>query len=146
MRIWDFRLLPYLPELQFKGQLRELVAIMRDWRDKGETNHILINRVMEYPKSHLTYYFILYDCIYFRRYGTKHEKYLLEFIDFSKDCKKIDRYDKIFEGWHNKTYLDICMYNILEKHLGIGNSRVSDYEWDILCLGYKKITGEEFIY
>lgn len=28
MRLWHCELLPYLPELQFKGQLRELVAIM----------------------------------------------------------------------------------------------------------------------
>ena len=60
MRIWDYRILPYLPELQFKGQLRELILIMRQWRDKGTTNHILINRVMEYPKSHLSSYFFRY--------------------------------------------------------------------------------------
>ena len=27
MRIWHFALLPYLPELQFKGQLREMDCI-----------------------------------------------------------------------------------------------------------------------
>ena len=31
MRIWHYKLLPYLPDKQFKGQLRELVAIMRAW-------------------------------------------------------------------------------------------------------------------
>lgn len=50
MRIWHWKLLPYLPDRQFKGQLRELVAIMHDWRDKGRTNHLLINRVMESPR------------------------------------------------------------------------------------------------
>lgn len=53
MRLWHYRLLPYLPDAQFRGQLRELVAIMRDWRDKGKTNHVLINAVMEYPKNTL---------------------------------------------------------------------------------------------
>lgn len=47
MRLWHYKLLPYLPAAQFKGQLRELVAILHTWRDKGQTNHILINRVME---------------------------------------------------------------------------------------------------
>ena len=45
LRIWHYKLLEVLPDLQFKGQLRELVVIMRDWRDKGKTNHILINAV-----------------------------------------------------------------------------------------------------
>ena len=36
MRLWHYRLLPYLPDAQFKGQLREMVAIMHDWRDKGK--------------------------------------------------------------------------------------------------------------
>ena len=43
LRIWHYKLLEVLPDLQFNGQLRELVVIMRDWRDKGKTNHILIN-------------------------------------------------------------------------------------------------------
>ena len=50
MRLWHHKLLRYLPEAQFKGQLREMVAIMRDWRDRGTTNHLLINKVMEYDK------------------------------------------------------------------------------------------------
>ena len=61
MRIWHYAILPYLPNAQFKGQLRELVAIMHDWRDKGTTNHLLINKVMEYPKSSLTQYFLYYE-------------------------------------------------------------------------------------
>ena len=35
MRLWHYKLLPYLPDAQFKGQLRELVAILHDWRDKA---------------------------------------------------------------------------------------------------------------
>ena len=54
MRLWHYELLPYLPELQFKGQLRELVAIMKDIKSKGTTNHILINKAMEYPKTQLS--------------------------------------------------------------------------------------------
>ena len=33
MRLFHYALIPYLPELQFKGQLREVVSIMRDYRD-----------------------------------------------------------------------------------------------------------------
>lgn len=37
MRLFHYALLPYLPELQFKGQLREIVLIMHQWRDEGKT-------------------------------------------------------------------------------------------------------------
>ena len=104
MRIWDYRLLPYLPNAQFKGQLRELVAIGKDLLKKGKTNHILIigvlsNNTATYPP---------------------------------------------FKDWHDKEYLRICMSNLLEKHRGIGKSRITDEEWARLCEGYEQITGEPY--
>ena len=146
MRLWHYELLPYLPDAQFKGQLRELVAIMRAWRDDGETNHLLINRVMEYKKIELVSYFIEYCVAYSKRYGDRkgfiitvmYEAEFQEFLGFgSYDPKK-----KIFDGWHNKEYLRICMSNLFEKHkYGIGKSRITDEEWKRLCEGYEKITG-----
>lgn len=149
MRIWDYRLLPYLPDAQFKGQLRELVAIMRSWRDNGTTNHLLINKVMEYEKIELVSYFIKYCIFSGERYGSrqgfiiarKYEDEFQEFLRFGTyDPKK-----NIFEGWHNKEYLRVCMSNLFEKHkYGIGKSRITDEEWQRLCEGYKVITGEEY--
>ena len=69
MRLWHYELLPYLPDAQFKGQLRELVAIMHDWRDKSKTNHLLINKVMEYEQNELVRYYIYYETVYHQRYG-----------------------------------------------------------------------------
>lgn len=37
MRLWHYRLFPYLPDLQFRGQLRELVAERRISMIYGET-------------------------------------------------------------------------------------------------------------
>lgn len=48
------------------------------------------------------------------------------------------------KDWHGKTYLRICMANLLEKHLGVGKSRITDEEWKVLIDGYKNITGEEY--
>lgn len=149
MRLWHYELLPYLPELQFKGQLRELVLIMHQWRDEGKTNHLLINRVMEYPKSELTFYFQRYDFEYWKRYN-KHLplKYHEEFLDFSANSKVIlsQTSNSLFDGWHNKEYLRVCMDNFYEKHVfGVGKSRITDEEWRRLVDGYKQITGEDYV-
>lgn len=140
MRLWHYKLLPYLPDAQFKGQLRELVAIMHDWRDKGKTNHLLINRVMEYPKADFFDYFCVYADVYKGRYGM-FPKQTDEFVGFG--YRQFTK--KPFKCWHNKEYLRVCMANLYEKHFfGIGKSRITDEEWQTLCRGYKEITGEEY--
>lgn len=141
MRLWHKDLIPYLPELQFRGQLRELVLIMHQWRDKGKTNHLLINKVMDYSKRDLVAYFLEYEAQYHRRYGRWLNKYSGDFIRFYDENEKLSGYD----GWHNKEYLRVCMANLLEKHhFGIGKSRITDEEWQVLLDGYKAITGEEY--
>ena len=144
MRLWSWQLLPYLSDLQFKGQLREMVAIKRDWETKGKTNHLLINRVMEYPKSDLYRYFCEYEAEYFNRYGKTLDGYSSEFGRFANWSVETKN-NTIFDGWHNKEYLRVCMANLYEKHyFGIGKSRITDEEWQRLCEGYKTITGEEY--
>ena len=159
MRCWHYKLLPYLPDAQFKGQLRELVAIMRAWRDEGNTNHLLINKVMEYDKAHLTSYFLRYRIEYQKRYK-KEVSCCKEFFDFA-DYKPYDDFKvdlitgkivsikvqkDLFPDWHNKEYLRVCMANLYEKHyFGVGKSRITDEEWQRLLDGYKNITGEEYV-
>jgi uncharacterized protein (TIGR02328 family) len=145
MRLWHYELLPYLPELQFKGQLRELVAIMHDWRDKGHTNHLLINMVMEYPKNDFARYFVYYEANYRKRYGEQLTKQWEEFKAF--DDTPLDKRSKgVFTGWHNKEYLRVCVCNLYEKyHFGVGKSKISQEEWDRVLQGYKEITGEDWV-
>ena len=141
MRLWHYELLPYLPELQFKGQLRELVAIMHDWRDKGKTNHLLINKVMEYPKADFYGYFLEYAIKYEDRYGEL-PRQTDEFREFGEHQVELEP----FKNWHNKEYLRVCMANLYEKHVfGIGKSRITNEEWQTLLDGYKQITGEEYV-
>ena len=144
MRIWHYRLLPYLPDSQFKGQLRELTAIMRDWRDKGKTNHLLINRVMLYPKAELSLYFTLYYWEYVRRYEKPtSQNIFMEFMTFPQEAVNPDA--EIFKGWHDKGYLRVCMANLYEKHqYGRGSSRITQDEWQRLLDGYRLITGEDY--
>jgi uncharacterized protein (TIGR02328 family) len=145
MRLWHYGLLPYLPDSQFKGQLRELIAIMHDWRDKSKTNHLLINRVMEFPKNDLVRYFLQYEALYHERYGQWLARYWKEFEAF--DDTPIDERSKgCFDNWHNKEYLRVCMANLYEKHIfGIGKSRITDEEWQKLCDGYENIIGKEYM-
>ncbi len=143
MRIWHYALLPYLPDMQFRGQLRELVVIMRDWRDKGTTNHLLINKVMEYPKNDLIRYFVYYEALYRKRYGNIVPKQWAEFKAFDDGTRSAE--SGLFKGWHNDEYLRVCMANLYEKHVfGVGKSRITDEEWKILADGYKNITGEDY--
>ena len=142
MRIWHYRLLPYLPDAQFKGQLRELVAILRDWRDRGATNHILINRVMEYPKGHLYRYFLEYAVEYQNRNDEQLPKCLPEFQAWKDPASFLSA---PYPGWHDKAYLRVCMANLYEKHVyGRGKSRITDEEWQRLLEGYQVITGESY--
>ncbi len=161
MRLWAAQLLPYLSEAQFKGQLREVVAIMRAWRDTGKTNHLLINKVMEYDKKHLTSYFLMYNQEYIKRYNKNIDRNLFwEFLEFgdyeygkdftldisSLDIISIRLVKDIFPDWHNKEYLRVCMANLYEKHVfGVGKSRISDDEWKTLLDGYRQITGEDYV-
>lgn len=144
MRLWHIELLPYLPDAQFKGQLRELVAIMHDWRDKGKTNHLLINRVMEYPKSDLSTYFHHYLWVYYERYNKNIPfKTVKEFEEFAPYYFEIT--EPIYEDWHDNDYLRVCMANLYEKHeFGVGKSRITDDEWSTLLNGYKNITGSDY--
>lgn len=144
MRIWHYKLLPYLPDSQFKGQLRELTAIMNDWRDKGKTNHLLINRVMLYPKAELSLYFTLYYWEYVRRYEKPtSQNIFMEFMTFPQEAVNPDV--EIFKGWHDKGYLRVCMANLYEKYqYGRGSSRITQDEWQRLLDGYRLITGEDY--
>ena len=153
MRLWHKDLIQYLPDLQLKGQWRECALIADGLSKNGTPNHLLVNRVMEYPAEDLWKYFVSVACEMESR-GLK-----VNYRTMDKVYDNISRYRatqkfqptafgkdyQIFKGWHNKEYLRVCMANLYEKHyFGIGKSRITDEEWKILLDGYKEITGEEY--
>lgn len=142
MRLWHRKLLPYLPDMQFRGQRRELIAIMHDWSRKGKTNHLLINRVMNYDKFQLAQYAVEYELEWQRRYGKSiGEKFIEEILVF-EDGQDAP-FTEIFTDWHNKEYLRVCMANLFEKYkFGVGKSKITEVDWQTLADGYRKITGE----
>ena len=153
MRMWHYKLLPYLPDAQLRGQLRELVAIMHNWRDKGFPRNGLVNIITEYPKHHLYTYFKMFQSSYERRFKKPlNPKWELEFRDFCSDGSGIvSQYShiycpEIYGGWHDKTYLRICMANLLEKYryAFMSKGKIDCSEMQRLCEGYRNITGEDY--
>ena len=141
MRLWHYRLLPYLPDLQFKGQLRELSAILSDLQNKGKTNHLLINQVNNYPIEDLYNYISFYEYAYrFKFHKT------LDGLRTKYNLPELCMYDDpIYTNWHNDEYLKICMANLYEKYkYGVGKSKISDMDWKVLLFGYYRITNKEW--
>lgn len=136
MRMWHWKLLPYLPDAQLKGQKRELIAILRNWRDKGEPGHLLVNRVTEYPRDELCDYMITFNKAYARRFGKSawagYEDEIAEFGTWDAPV-----HDDLYSGWHDEGYLEVCMMNLWEKYrYGRGKSRITEAEWRRLCEGF----------
>ena len=122
MRLWHKDLIPVLPRQQLLGQWREVCCIARNIEVKGSPNHILVNKIMDYPTSHFnTYALAVYREMIKRKYTCDWEKY-------EKWCtnKSIINLDDIFPNWHNDRYFWQCYYNLQEKHDCGG---IKDSEW-----------------
>ena len=126
MRLWHKDLIDVLPQKQLVAQWRECCAIARNIAVKGSPNHILVNRIMDYPINE----FWVYSKLVFlemRRRG-----YLCDFSLFT--CwfpnvqlpeDSVDDID-IFSAWHTKRYMYQCYSNLEEKHDCGG---IPDGEW-----------------
>lgn len=109
MRLWHYKLLPFLPKSQLLAQWRELNSIF-----KKQDKHILINYVYEYPKEHLLVYTIKYLDEFFHRYNRYPN--LENFVSyFGKDRTRTSKIDCPFPNHHNDRYLLQCFYNLQEK-------------------------------
>lgn len=146
MRLWHPDILPYLPDLQLKGQLRELTYIYNKVRSCKSPNHLLVNFVNDYPPAELSWYFNIYREAYKMRFGYDLSKAHVH--RFAETDIPEDRSNDIvpFPDHMDKGYLDVCMMNLYEKHrYAAGKSRISEDEWDRLVCGYEDITGKVFL-
>jgi len=150
IRIWHKSLIPYLPRQQLLGQWRECCCIAKNIAEKGTPNHILVNRIMDYPIAHFcTYTQLVIDEMIKRNYKISNRAIntFEYYIDIA--CERLDNYNKnhhgdystLFFGWHNTRYLRQCLYNLEEKHDCQG---ITDEEWNALLEGYKNITGKDW--
>ena len=49
MRLWHKDLIPVLPRQQLLSQWRECCCIARNIVENGTPNHILVNKILDYP-------------------------------------------------------------------------------------------------
>ena len=116
MRLYHKDLITVLPRMQLLGQWRELSAIASNINKKGTPNHILVNKIMDYPMNDfVSYAFYVQKEIYERGYKTKSSTWK----NIESVCNDINIFplDDIYINWHNKDYLQICYWNLKEKYL-----------------------------
>lgn len=148
VRLWHYKMIKFLPKAQLVSQWRECVCIATNITNNGTPNHLLVNAMTEYPITNFNVYcnIVLREMVE-RGYNVSEDSInkLEETVGFEADVVNwLDMCD-IFNGWHNKEYLRVCYANLYEKwKFGKGKSRITDEEWQRLCDGYKKITGEEY--
>ena len=107
MRIWHTDLIPYLPRTQLLAQWRELNSIF-----KKQDKHILINYVYEQPRELYLFTEKVIDEMNKRNYKIKSLDNFKKY--FANKDIIIFNSKKTFKE-HDKDYLTICYYNLLEK-------------------------------
>ena len=114
MRLWHKDLIPLLPRQQLLGQWRECVLIAKNIAENGTPNHVLVNKVTEYPIGHFTRYcrHVFYEMVN-RGYNSNYHRIVM-YLDL--DAGWNISLEKLFDGWHNDRYLAQCLANLQEKY------------------------------
>lgn len=114
MRLWHKDLIQFLPKQQLLGQWRECCLIAKEIQTKGIPNHLLVNRVLDYPLNHFyTYGLMVYAEMMKRGYKPN----LSNFEKWISGCDQNLVYkSQVFYKWHNSVYMRQCLYNLEEKY------------------------------
>ena len=124
MRLWHKDLIDVLPRQQLLGQWRECCLIAKNIANKGTPNHILVNRIMDYPLCHFWNYGM---SVMFEMQKRGYKVNVSSFTKYisPENVQALDN-KEIFNGWHDTKYLWQCYRNLEEKHDCGG---ISDDEW-----------------
>ena len=126
MRMQHKSLIPVLPREQLVAQWRELSAIAGNILTKGIPNHILVDRVIDYPLDEfITYAKYVRDEMTKRGYRTM-DSVWNKIVSITDNYSIIDIND-IYSDWMDDIYLKICYYNLYEKYLCNG---IRQKDWD----------------
>lgn len=119
MRLWHKNLIKVLPREQLVAQWRELSAIAGNLNTKGIPNHILVNKVCDYPRDHfISYAFWVRQEMTRRGYRTMDSVWnkILSTREVDYGEQQILPLKDLFPGWHNNRYLTQCYHNLEEKY------------------------------
>lgn len=126
MRLFHKDLIGALPRMQLLGQWRECCLIAKNIKEKGTPNHILVNKIMDYPIEHFKNYCIMIiEEMQVRGYKANIDC-IRKYIDIPVTFQDIPTHE-IFKDWHNDRYLVQCFYNLQEKYDCGG---ISKTEWN----------------
>ena len=126
MRLWHKNMVSSLPRQQLLGQWRECCCIASNIAKNGTPNHILVNKVMEYPVNHFFTYCMQYVVQEMIDRGYK--------VDTTKFWKHFPRqqsytpviHTELYDKWHNDRYYNQCYINLEEKYDCGG---ITEAEW-----------------
>lgn len=140
MRLWPKQFLSFLPQKQLCSQWRECCCIARNIAINGTTNHILVNKIMNYPPTHFAMYGkMVYDEMNHRGYRCDFSKFA-QWLIFDLNALKADDLpdeDELFRDWHNYRYAVQCYFNLQEKFdCGV----LTEDEWNTFVDGFQSIT------
>ena len=134
MRLWHYKLIPYLPKQQLLGQWRECCSIKAKIVREGKPNHILVDRIMDYPKDHFyTFCRLVQDQMLERGYKVGNASR----SKIWTECWSWIDESELFPKWHDAIYLRQCLYNLEEKFICGG---ISQEEWDKIYVAFKNVT------
>ena len=125
IRMWHKSLVDVLPREQLVAQWREASSIAGNILKKGTPNHILVNRIIDYPFDHfITYVAAVRKEMTRRGYRTMDKVW--EKIISITDSYNILSIDEVFNEWMDDEYFIICYYNLKEKWICGG---IRDEDW-----------------
>lgn len=143
MRLWHKDLISVLPRQQLLGQWRELCAIMANIEKNGTPNHVLVNKIMDYPLKHLLEYALeVQDEMKLRGYKCDFDRFADRYRASTlsqKGSNLIIWHRDLYEGWHDGRYLTQCYCNLQEKYDCGG---ISEEEWEKIEYRYAELTGD----
>lgn len=141
MRLWHKDLIPILPRKQLLSQWRECCCIAKNITEKGTPNHILVNKIMDYPMEHFHTYAHLIYCEMANRW------YKCNWNTYAKHWKRppviLDYRTNIFKDWHTDLYLHQCYCNLQEKYDCGG---IPEDEWNRIEQEFGRIWEKVFTY
>ena len=122
MRLWHKDLIQVLPRQQLLSQWRECCCLVANIAINGTPNHILVNKVLDYPLEKDFYMYCIKVMLEMEKRGYKvskqayynwHDNML---IATNRKPWEFDGQYVIFKDWHTDRYLRQCYYNLEEKY------------------------------